>query len=71
MRCPDCDSVDRRQFLKTTALGTAGAAVAAAGSKKAWRVVRDARNYAVHQPFPGTEIQSGVCLRSPAAVESR
>ncbi len=34
MRCPDCDSVDRRQFLKTAALGTAGAAVAAAVPKK-------------------------------------
>src|SRR5260370_17983220 len=34
MRCPDCDSVDRRQFLKTAALGTASAAVAAAVPKK-------------------------------------
>lgn len=28
MRCPDCDSVDRRQFLKTAALGTAAVAAA-------------------------------------------
>ena len=34
MQCPDCDSVDRRQFLKTAALGTASAAVAAAVPKK-------------------------------------
>src|ERR1700682_1778339 len=34
MRCPDCDSVDRRQFLKTAALGTASAAVVAAVPKK-------------------------------------
>ena len=34
MRCPDCDSVDRRQFLKTAALGTASAAVAAALPRK-------------------------------------
>ena len=34
MHCPDCDSVDRRQFLKTAALGTASAAVAAAVPKK-------------------------------------
>ncbi len=34
MRCPDCDSVDRRSFLKTAALGTAGAAVASALPKK-------------------------------------
>jgi len=34
MECPDCDSVDRRRFLKTAALGTAGAAIAAAAPKK-------------------------------------
>ncbi len=34
MQCPDCDSVDRRRFLKTAALGTAGAAIAAAAPKK-------------------------------------
>ncbi len=34
MQCPDCDSVDRRLFLKTAALGTAGAAIAAAVPKK-------------------------------------
>src|SRR2546426_489578 len=34
MQCPDCDSVDRRQFLKTAALGTATAAIAAAAPKK-------------------------------------
>jgi hypothetical protein len=34
MRCPDCEPVDRRQFLKTAALGTAGAAVASAMPKK-------------------------------------
>src|SRR6266851_1233841 len=34
MECPDCDSFDRRRFLKTTALGTAGAAIAAAAPKK-------------------------------------
>ena len=33
MHCPDCDSVDRRSFLKTAALGTAGAAIAAAAPK--------------------------------------
>ena len=30
MRCPDCDAVDRRQFLKTAALGSVSLAAAAA-----------------------------------------
>ena len=34
MQCPDCDSVARRQFLKTAALGTASAALAAAVPRK-------------------------------------
>ena len=34
MQCPDCDSPDRRLFLKTAALGAAGAAIAAAVPKK-------------------------------------
>ena len=34
MQCPDCDPVDRRQFLKTAALGTAGATIAAALPRK-------------------------------------
>jgi hypothetical protein len=33
MHCPDCDDLDRRNFLKTAALATAGAAVAAAAPK--------------------------------------
>src|SRR5437588_2435641 len=34
MQCPDCESPDRRLFLKTAALGAAGAAVAAAVPKR-------------------------------------
>src|SRR6266851_6011479 len=34
MQCPDCDSTDRRLFLKTAALGAAGAAIAAAVPKR-------------------------------------
>jgi hypothetical protein len=34
MGCPDCGDGDRRQFLKTALLGTAGAAVAAAVPRK-------------------------------------
>lgn len=33
MSCPDCDRVDRRQFLKTSALGGVSLAAAAAASK--------------------------------------
>src|SRR5437762_253899 len=33
MQCPDCDSVDRRGFLKTAALGTAAAAISAAAPR--------------------------------------
>ncbi|MGH9719957.1 MAG: DUF3500 domain-containing protein [Bryobacteraceae bacterium] len=34
MRCPDCDPVDRREFLKTTALGAVSLAASAATPKK-------------------------------------
>ena len=34
MSCPDCDSLDRRTFLRTTALGAAGLAVTPAAANK-------------------------------------
>ena len=33
MSCPDCDGVDRREFLKTAALGAVGLAAARAASR--------------------------------------
>src|SRR5262249_9618126 len=51
-QCPDCDSPDRRLFLKTAALGAAGAAVAAAGPQRVTRASQTLGTTPYNSPTP-------------------
>jgi hypothetical protein len=61
MSCPDCDSPDRRHFLRTTALGAASAVIPAAFAKKVPQAASEALVTTLYKSL-SAEQKSKVCF---------